>query len=259
MAALPFSVTVIIPVYNGAAFLAEAVDSVQRQNYQPLEIVIVDDGSTDGTAEIAANFTGNVRYVYQPNQGAPTARNQGLKMANGTVISFLDADDVWHEKKLALQLEYLSRNPSIEIVVGYSQLLIPSASPLDFNPFGDPWLFLNLASAVYRKSVFNTIGLFDPELPCSDDLDWFMRARESKVQLKVHKDVVLFHRRHNKNLTNQKELEKSDNLRMLKKMLTRRRKGKDGGVTLLPRFSDYAENSASKAESNRDLKGYWGQ
>ena len=88
----PF-VSVIIPAYNGEAYLAEAVESTQRQNYHPLEIIIVDDGSTDGTAQIATSFKGEVRYMYQPNSGGPAAgRNRGLKMARGEVIAFLDQD-----------------------------------------------------------------------------------------------------------------------------------------------------------------------
>ena len=201
MSSDPFFVSVIIPVYNGEAFLAEAVESVQRQAYQPLELIIVDDVSTDGTAEVAANLPGHVRYVCQPNHGAPAARNKGLKMARGNVIAFLDADDLWHENKLALQLARLASNPSAEVIVGYSQLLVPTASESKlskFERFGEPWLFLNLASAVFRKSVFEKVGLFDQELSQTDDLDWFMRARELKVSMIVHHDVVLFHRRHDK-------------------------------------------------------------
>ena len=246
MSSDPFFVSVIIPVYNGEAFLAEAVESVQRQAYQPLELIIVDDGSTDGTAEVAANLPGHVRYVCQPNHGAPAARNKGLKMARGNVIAFLDADDLWHENKLALQLARLASNPSAEVIVGYSQLLVPTAlesklSKLSkFERFGEPWLFLNLASAVFRTSVFEKVGLFDQELSYADDLDWFMRARELKVQMVVHKEIVLFHRRHKNNLTNQKELEQLYQLRMLKKSLDRRRKRDNGVVRPLPAWSDLA-------------------
>jgi len=245
----PFFVSVIIPVYNGEAFLAEAALSVQRQAYQPLELIIVDDGSTDGTAEVAANVAGNVRYVYQPNRGAPAARNKGLKMARGNVIAFLDADDLWHENKFELQLARLASNPSSEVIVGYSQLLVPTAlesklSKLSkFERFGEPWLFLNLASAVFRKSLFEKVGSFDQELSYADDLDWFMRARELKVQLVVHQEIVLFHRRHKNNLTNQKEVNQLYNIRMLKKSLDRRRKRGNGVVRRLPKFSNYAEKS----------------
>src|SRR5712692_8045370 len=119
----PFFVSVIVPVYNGEAFLAEAVDSIQRQAYQPLETIIVDDGSTDGTAGIAARFKDNVRYVYQSNNGPPAARNKGLKMARGNVIGFLDADDLWSENKLELQLAYLAEDSSVEIVLGHTQYI----------------------------------------------------------------------------------------------------------------------------------------
>ena len=239
----PFFVSVIIPVYNGEAFLAEAALSVQRQAYQPLELIIVDDGSTDGTADVAAHLAGNVRYVYQPNRGAPAARNKGLKMARGNVIAFLDADDLWHQNKLALQLARLANNPLADVIVGYSQLLVPTASESKlskFERFGEPWLFLNLASAVFRTSVFEKVGLFDQELSYADDLDWFMRARELKVQMVVHKEIVLFHRRHKNNLTNQKELEQLYQLRMLKKSLDRRRKRGNGVVRPLPAWSDLA-------------------
>ncbi len=90
-----FFVSVIIPVYNGDAYLLDAVDSIQRQHYKPLEIIIIDDGSTDSTAEIAADLRGDVRYVYQPNSGPSAARNKGLRMARGEVIGFLDVDDLW--------------------------------------------------------------------------------------------------------------------------------------------------------------------
>ena len=251
----PFFVSVIIPVYNGEAFLAEAALSVLRQHYEPLELIIVDDGSTDGTAEVAANLSGNVRYIYQPNRGAPTARNKGLKMARGNVIAFLDADDLWYQNKLKHQLARLANNPLAEVIVGYSQLLVPAASESNlsklskFERFGEPWLFLNLASAVFRTSVFEKVGLFDQELSQTDDLDWFMRARELKVSMIVHHDVVLFHRRHKHNITNQKEVNHLDHLRMLKKSLDRRRKRGNGVVpeghdmTSLPNFSDYAEKS----------------
>ncbi|MGB0383496.1 MAG: glycosyltransferase family 2 protein [Ardenticatenaceae bacterium] len=252
----PFFVSVIIPVYNGEAFLAEAALSVLRQHYEPLELIIVDDGSTDRTAEVAANLAGDVRYVYQPNRGAPAARNKGLKMARGNVIAFLDADDLWHENKLRLQLARLASHPLAELIVGYSQLLVPTASEPNFSNlskferFGEPWLFLNLASAVFRTSVFEKVGLFDQELSQTDDLDWFMRARESKISMIVHHEVVLFHRRHKHNITNQREVNHLDHLKMLKKSLDRRRKRGHGVVpeehdmTALPKFSDYAEKAA---------------
>ena len=87
-------VSVIIPVYNGEAFLRNAVHSIQQQSYQRIEIIIIDDGSTDGTADIAKSFGSDVRYVYQSNKRLPGARNTGLGQATGDIIGFLDADDL---------------------------------------------------------------------------------------------------------------------------------------------------------------------
>ena len=113
-------VTVIIPVYNGEEYLAEDIESVLGQTYHPLEIIVVDDGSTDDTATVASRFKELVRYIYQPNSGPAAARNRGLKMARGEVIGFVDADDLWVENKLDLQLGLLADNPSVQIVIGFA-------------------------------------------------------------------------------------------------------------------------------------------
>ena len=116
----PILVSVIIPVYNGEAFLVEAVESIQRQVHRPLEILIVDDGSTDNTAKIAAGFDDDVRYTFKPNGGPASARNTGLKMARGSVIGFLDVDDLWTEKKLEWQLTRFVSTPTLEIILGHT-------------------------------------------------------------------------------------------------------------------------------------------
>src|SRR6266536_3462505 len=116
-------VSVILPVYNGARFLRDAVESVRRQRYEPLETIIVDDGSTDETREIATGFPGEVSYVRQENAGPPAARNTGLRLARGTLIGFLDADDVWTDDKLALQVPRLLEEPSVDAVLGYTQVV----------------------------------------------------------------------------------------------------------------------------------------
>ena len=99
-----YFISSIIPVYNGEKFLAPAIESIIKQSYSPIEIIIIDDGSTDATAEVVKNFKDqNIIYIYQPNSGAPVARNKGLSMAKGNIISFLDADDLWPIDKLKLQ------------------------------------------------------------------------------------------------------------------------------------------------------------
>lgn len=167
-------VSVIIPVYNGARFIEMALRSVQRQSYPASEIIVVDDGSTDGTAAAIAHSGVAVRYLYQQNAGAQYARNVGLAMARGELITFLDADDLWSPDKLQIQLALLAKR---ELVIGHSQLLTD-----DKRPF----LFLNLAAGLFRRQVFETVGRFEATLSTNDDLDWFMRAREQGLRVLVH-------------------------------------------------------------------------
>src|SRR5262245_15990846 len=114
-------VSVVIPVHNAEPFLASTLESVVRQGHDALEIIVVDDGSTDGSAEIAKRSPAGVRYVCQPNMGPPAARNAGLRLATGDVITFLDADDLWTDGRLALQLRLLAQHPTVDIVAGRFQ------------------------------------------------------------------------------------------------------------------------------------------
>ena len=101
--------------------MREAVQSVLDQKYSPVEIIIVDDGSTDGTETVARSLPETVRYLHQSNQGPAAARNRGIEHAQGSLIAFADADDLWPAGKLELQLPYLIRDPAIEIVMGRIQ------------------------------------------------------------------------------------------------------------------------------------------
>ena len=97
-------ISCIIPVYNGQRFLAESLDSIFAQTYRPLEVIVCDDGSTDGTAHVAAEYPQPLVYIHQPNQGSPRARNCGIRAAKGDFLAFLDADDLWRSEKLTRQM-----------------------------------------------------------------------------------------------------------------------------------------------------------
>ncbi len=112
-------VSVVLPAYNGEAFLAEAIESILTQDYAHLEIVFVDDGSTDGTAKIAAGFGEKLRYVYQPNSGKPAAaRNRGVQLALGDLVAFLDQDDLWLPNTLARKVSELVHDPDLDVAMG---------------------------------------------------------------------------------------------------------------------------------------------
>src|SRR5712692_4526575 len=93
-------ISCIVPVFNGERYLGETLDSILAQTYRPLEIIVVDDGSTDGTPAVANGYSEFIRYLWQANAGEAAARDQGLKVAQGELMAFLDADDLWHPKKL---------------------------------------------------------------------------------------------------------------------------------------------------------------
>jgi glycosyltransferase involved in cell wall biosynthesis len=244
-----FLVSAIIPVYNGEAFLAEAVETIRQQNYHPLEIIIVDDGSTDNTERIARGFNKEVIYVRQENSGPPAARNRGIKMAKGDLIGFLDVDDLWSENKLGLQVTLLKDASSVEIVVGYTQILMLKGAvdgESSFRKWSDPVLTMNVGSALFKISVFDKVGLFDETQRYCDDWDWFMRARELNVPILIHKEVTHYYRRHERNMTNQGKLGNHYFIGMLKKSLDRRRQNNDSQAESLPSLSFFGEDPAER-------------
>jgi len=224
-------VSVIIPVYNGSAFLAEAVESVRGQADALLEVVIVDDGSTDGTAELAKGLPqAGLRYVYQDNAGPSSARNHGLTLARGDVIGFLDADDLWPVDRLRRQMRALDDNASVDVVLGRTQCVRQTgASGEDrLEKCFPPVVLLSPTAALFRRRAFERVGTFDETMRYGEDTDWFMRARECGVPILVEDDVALLYRRHEHNMTlgrNMKELRVLD---VLKRSLDRRRR--HGGV-----------------------------
>ena len=124
----------------------------------------------------------DAHYVYQPNGGLPTARNRGLNEARGDVIAFLDVHDLWSKDKLEEQLLILNDEPSVEIVIGYTQIMMLTdilEGKHIFKKWSEPELALSVGSALFRRSVFDKVGFFDNTQYHCDDLDWFMRARES--------------------------------------------------------------------------------
>jgi len=231
-------VSVIIPVFNGERFLREAVQSVLDQKYSPVEIIVIDDGSTDGTAAVAKSLSESVKYLHQTNQGPAAARNRGIEAAQGSLLAFADADDLWPAGKLALQLPYLIRDPKIDIVLGRIQQVRLSETLHHQNlaeEFADPAFSVNLGSAVIRKSVFKRIGLFDETMRYSEDVDWFMRAREAGAAIVTIDAVTLFYRHHEQNMTRGKSTSELNVLKALKRSLDRRRE-RTGVAAALPSF-----------------------
>lgn len=238
-------VTVIMPVFNAERFVAAAVQSVLNQGVRDVEIVCVDDGSTDGSARLVQSFGGVVRYVWQPNQGPTVARNTGLGLVRSPFVTFLDNDDAYPDYKLTRQLALFDQEPDLEVVFGKTQYeFLDGSSPERFR-FPDEsrtvWNVL-LGAGLYRTEVFRKVGLFNPTLPIADDFDWFNRAKELGVRMRATDEVMLHYRHHGSNYTREHEQVKTTLMQMLKLSLDRRREG-GGDVRPLPQFADYQRPS----------------
>lgn len=220
-------ISVIIPVYNSERYLTEAIESVLRQSVPPQEIIVVDDGSTVETTSVINNFSNKVRYVYQKKSGVAAARNRGLELSKGDLIAFIDADDIWLKNKIELQLHLIHQNPKVELIIGFLKRVFKKDNKDLFKVFdGDESgiFVMQLGSTLIRREVFRKVGNFDEGMKMSEDLDWFLRVRESGVNVEVHKEVVQLYRQHEKNTTKDKSAGNHYMLKAFKKSLDRRRK-----------------------------------
>lgn len=220
------SISVIIPVYNGEKFIVRALSSVLRQGFPSLEIIVVNDGSTDGTEQLVQRLGYDIKYIYQENQGPAAARNRGLEIATGEFISFLDADDVWPDNRLAALLAPMTENPSCEIALGQLQY-VADISRTDGQAervvLSEPHLAYNLSAALFRRRAFERVGGFDETLRHADDWDWYVRAQECGIEPVILPHVTLLAYRHRDNLSNQQTVGHRYVSLMIKKALDRRR------------------------------------
>ena len=219
-------VSVIVPTFNGAHFLPEAVASILRQNHPALDIIVVDDHSTDDTAAAVAALPVDVRCFRQDsNLGPAAARNRGIKDAAADFIAFLDVDDLWPEGNLSTMLDAMLADPAIDVMLGMGQLVRehPQTGELVYTGNPEESFQYYIGSALYRREVFQRIGLFDESLRFGEDHDWFNRAREAGLRIERTHQISLLVRRHNGNMTRGKSLVELNQLRVLKKMLDRRR------------------------------------
>jgi glycosyltransferase involved in cell wall biosynthesis len=223
-------VSCIVPVFNGERYLGEALDSIFAQGHQDLEVLVVDDGSTDGSAALAQSYGDRIRYFFQPNAGPAAARNLGLGAAQGEFIAVLDADDLWHRDKLAIQLARFSARPELGYCVSHvqnfwvSELKDEEAQFRD-HPRSRPVPGYVTSTLLARHTLFQTIGVFDPEHPHADDADWFLRADGAGTVKELLPDVLLFRRMHPGNRSRlRSSASRSDYLRLLKSALDRKRR-----------------------------------
>ena len=184
-------VSVLIPTYNRRAYVQEAIDSVLAQTYENFEIIVVDDGSTDGTGEaLRERYGDRIQHVWQENAGESVARNRGAEMARGEYIGLLDSDDLWLPEKLAEQIVLLDGNPDLVLVFSQARLIDQAGNLVDAPPTNHDLQSADLepdrmyvansihtggSSVVMRRDVFCRSGGFDPTIRFGEDWDLWLR------------------------------------------------------------------------------------
>jgi glycosyltransferase involved in cell wall biosynthesis len=184
--------SVVIPVFNGERYVGEAIQSVLVQDYSPFEIIVVDDGSTDRTAEVVMKLSGPAPIIYhfQQNRGLAVTRNIAVSLSRGEWIALLDADDVWYPNKLALQATHLTAHPEVGLTWCDVDYIDADGNLRHAPTWRDPMRRLLFdqsvrpvpSSMVVRKDIFREIGGFNPRLRCYEDTEFFARvSAESQI------------------------------------------------------------------------------
>jgi len=226
-------VSVVVPVRDGAAFLAEALASVAAQTYSPVETIVVDDGSSDGSPEVAARAPG-ARLVRQDHAGVAAARNRGVREAAGELLAFLDQDDRFTPDKLRRQVAALLAAPELGFVLARQRLFLDgvTAPPAWVRPewLAGPIPGILPGTLVVRRTVWESVGPFLEAEPIASDSDWFMRARDLAVPSLVLDDVLLERRIHAANQSAGVRRGHGELLRSVRRSVERKREGAPPGA-----------------------------
>jgi len=216
-------ISAIIPTYNRASYIRDAIESVLAQTYPIYEIIVVDDGSTDNTSEIIRLYGDKIRYSWQQNSGPGAARNSGIKAAKGDYIAFLDSDDIWVQNKTKIQMEFVGRHPHLDIVFGdmanFSETednnmpeiknpkihdyLIAHSSYIE--QIFDCLIMVNLIptpTVICKRACISQIGFFNEKLKIAEDYDFWLRAAARNCCFGFINAVLVKRRRHDDNLVN---------------------------------------------------------
>ncbi|MEP7270436.1 MAG: glycosyltransferase family A protein [Acidobacteriota bacterium] len=221
-------ISVVIPVYNGERHLAAAIESALAQTYPGIEVIVVDDGSTDSSASIAMRFGERVTLVTQHRGGAGPARNHGVDRARGDLLAFLDADDLWLPNKTKLQMSKLIANPNVEAAFGLVEQFISPELPLNVAsrikcPEGVQPGYIP-GTLLIRQASWRRIGPFSPGFRLGEFIEWYARAEEAGLRSVMLPDVVLSRRLHDANSGITERDSRADYVRILKATMDRRRR-----------------------------------
>ncbi len=221
------AVSVVIPAYQGERFLGAAIDSVLAQDHTPVEIVVVDDGSTDGTPDVARAHP--VRYVHQTNAGVAAARNAGIAAAQHDLLAFLDQDDLWLPEKLSRQVAVLAARPEVAFVNCRMRWFREADTPpppwVRHEWIERPQLAYVTSAMLARRSAFETAGGFDESYRFGQRLRLADERPRCGLTEVVLDDVLVHHRVHGANASYDVRAARRDMLRLLRESAARKRAG----------------------------------
>ncbi len=217
-------ISVIAPAYNATAFYDTWLGNIQAQGYPNLEVVLVDDGSTDDLRERAKNGPSFLRYMRQDNRGPAAARNAGIAASSGELIAFLDLDDLWAPGHLNRSAAALDAEPGFHMAQGLIRNFLHVGSRAFYCSL--PYRFINLGSFVFRRRVFDECGGFEETMRFAEDFDFIVRCWEQGMRKREIEELSLLYHRHETNMTSGKNVIEMGVVVIYKRHLDRLRAGK---------------------------------
>ncbi len=230
------TISVVIPSFNTSPYIGEAIQSVLDQSLRPSEVIVVDDGSTDDTVDVAAAFGDPVRVFPQPHRGPAASRNFGVAQAQGDLLAFLDSDDLWTTDKLEKQVETLQRDGELQGVFGLvRQFYTPG---LEVSEAQRQKLEATVETGYHAgallicRDAFDSVGPFDETFKLGEFIDWYARAQDIRLKLITLREVLMLRRIHNTNTGLLQLGKRSDYAKMIKKILDRRKAAASAAGTI---------------------------
>jgi glycosyltransferase involved in cell wall biosynthesis len=217
--------SVVVPAFNHARYILEAIDSVLAQIPPYSEVIVVDDGSSDETASLAERIGPPVRVIRASHAGIGATINRGIDEARGTLIASIDADDRWLPGKMALQLAALDADPSLDVVFGYvRQFVSPEvADSTRYDLTSQPMAGLVRGTMLIRREAWDRVGPMETDLILGEFISWYARAVDAGLTMRMLPDVVYERRVHGSNTVIRERDAQGDYIRVVKAALDRRR------------------------------------
>jgi len=258
-------VSVIIPTYNRCAWIKHAIDSVLQQTYQNFELLIVDDGSTDITKGILAEYGKKIKYFYQSNKGPASARNLGIKQSKGTYICFLDSDDRWVKSKLETQINLVTEHPEIKICYTNETWIRKGirVNQKQIHQKYSGWIYrrclplciISPSSVMIHRDVFEKVGNFDEEMTVCEDYDLWLRISQRYPISFINKKKIVKYGGHEDQLSHKFWGMDRFRVKALEKMLTKKNlseEDRNATIKMLHRKCDILANGFFKRGKKKD-------